>query len=94
MFIHGFGETVRIYGEIREEGIRSRTNSNYLSRYGNWFVLCFFFEYFAMGTHVDSSFITFLSEFKIYYRNVELQMILWIFHADISRRPKRCEIIF
>lgn len=47
MFIHGFGETVRIYGEIREEGIRSRTNSNYLSRYGNWFVLCFFFEYFA-----------------------------------------------
>lgn len=46
------------------------------------------------GTHVDSSFITYLSEFKIYYRNVELQMILWIFHADISRRPKRCEIIF
>lgn len=67
-----FRETVRIYGEIRG-GIYSRTNSNYLSRYGDWSVHVF--EYFAtMETRIDSSFITFLSE--IYYCNVELQRLM------------------
>lgn len=68
MFIHGFGETVRIYGEIREEGIRSRTNSNYLSRYGNWFVLCFFFEYFAALWNTR--------RFQFYHLSVGIQNLL------------------
>lgn len=69
MFIHGFGETVRIYGEIREEGILSRTNSNYLSRYGNWFVLCFFFLNILL--HYGN-----IRRFQFYHFSVGIQNLL------------------